>query len=313
MTTLSTEAQAVKKIAGAGFPWAARNGKLVLSTELTVPVGSLAMRYALSAFEGVRGYVQADGKTVRFFALRQHLQRLANTLEIVQLSPPPVDELWTAAHALLKANEVREDCYLRIAANAVSLGTLKDERATEMAYDLTLQPMGRKPWAGGSGGWSVLISDHRKPSDDIFPQRAKVISNYAGPRLAYLEAKRAGYDDVILRTIDGHLSEAPTANLFIVRDGKVLTPPASDAILLGITRQSVIQICRQAGIPAEECRLRPEDARSADEAFLTGTGLELMPIRAFDGKPIGGTHDIFSRIHNAYFEIVRNIPSEEYI
>ena len=311
MTTLSTETQAAKKVAGPGFPWAARNQNLVLSTELTVPVGSLAMRYALSAFEGVRGYVQADGKTVRFFALREHLRRLATTLEIVQLPSPPVDALWTAAHALLKANEVREDCYLRIAANAVSLGTLKDERETEIAYDLTLQPMGRKPWAGNHGGWSVLISDRRKPSDDIFPQRAKVISNYAGPRLAYLEAKRAGYDDVIMRTIDGHLSEAPTANLFIVRDGKVLTPPPRDAILLGITRQYVIQICRHAGIPAEECALRPEDAYSADEAFLTGTGLELMPIRAFDGKPLRAAHNIFSRIHDAYFEMVRNIPFEE--
>jgi branched-chain amino acid aminotransferase len=116
---------------------------------------------------------------------------------------------------------------------------------------------------------------------------------------------------VILRTLDGHLSEAPTANLFIARGGKVLTPPPCDSILLGITRQYVIQICRQAGIPAEECTLRPEDAYSADEAFLTGTGLELMPIRAFDGKPIGVAHNIFSRIYDAYFEIVRSLPFEE--
>lgn len=293
------------------FPWAARNGTLAPFESLTVHAGSLAMRYALSAFEGVRGYLQNDGVTVRFFALREHLQRLAGTLELVRLPAPPVDSLAEVAQQLLQANQAREDCYLRIAANAVSLGTLKDKKAAEIAYDLTLQPMGRKPFAADERGLSVAISKRCKPGDQIFEQRAKVISNYAGPRLAYLEAKDAGYDDVIMRTMDGCLSEAPTANLFLVRQGKVLTPRPDDAILLGVTRRHVMLLCGKIGLEVEEAALKPEDAFSANEAFLTGTGLELAAIEAFDGKPLLGPRHIFPRIRDAYFALVRNLPATE--
>ena len=287
----------------AQFKWGARNGRIVPVAELTIPAGSLAMRYALSAFEGVRGYLQADGKTVRFFALDEHLERLAATSKIMRLPEPPAAMLADTAHQLLAANQAAVDCYLRISASAVSLGTLKEEKAAEIAYDMTLQPMGRKPFAKGL---SLAISARSKPGDQIFPQRAKVISNYAGPRLAYLDARDAGYDDVLMITADGCLSEAPTANLFLVRGGKVRTPRACDAILLGVTRRHMLELCRKAGVPALECALLPEDAYDADEAFLTGTGLELAPIDSFDGKPLRGPRSIFPRLREFYFAMVRN-------
>lgn len=291
------------------FSWAARNGKLVEFDELTVPAVSLSMRYALSAFEGVRGYLQADGKTLRFFALREHLQRLTATLEIIRLPAPSADSLVEAAQELVRVNNVQEDCYLRIAVNAISLGTLKDG-GNEIAYDLVLQPMGRKPWATDASGLSVAISKREKPSDQIFPQRAKVISNYAGPRLAYLEAKDAGYDDVIMRTEEGFLSESPTANLFLVQNGRVVTPRCCDAILFGVTRRHILRLCQHLGIPSQEIPLRAEDAYSANEAFLTGTGLELAPIGSFDGRTLRGPREVLPKIRDAYFNMVRNLPAD---
>jgi branched-chain amino acid aminotransferase len=287
------------------FSWAARNGKLVKFDELTVHAVSLSIRYALSAFEGIRGYVQSDGKTLRFFALREHLRRLAATLEIIRLPAPPMDDLVETAEELARVNNVQEDCYLRISVNAVSLGTLKDG-GNEIAHDLVLQPMGRKPWATGAG-LSVMISRFKKPDDNIFPQRAKVISNYAGPRLAYLEGKDAGHDDVILLTQKGFLSESPTANLFLVRNGRVVTPRCCDAILPGVTRRHVLKLCQQMGIPFQEAALHPEDAYSASEAFLTGTGLEFAPIESFDGKTVSGPREVLPKIRDAYFGMVRNL------
>jgi branched-chain amino acid aminotransferase len=293
----------------AQFPWAARNGRLLPFAELTVHAASLSMRYALSAFEGVRGYLQADGTTLKFFALREHLARLAATLGILRLPAPPCGDLVKTALELIRANQACEDCYLRISVNAVSLGTLKDG-GDELSHDMILQPMGRKPWTANARGLSVGISARRKPSDDVFPQRAKVICNYAGPRLAYLEGKDAGYDDVILRTGDDLLSESPTANLFLARGGEVLTPRSSDAVLLGVTRRHVLRLCAQMGIPAREAALRPQDAYSAEEAFLTGTGLELAPIEAFDGRALAGPRTILPRIQEAYFAMVRNLPPD---
>lgn len=269
----------------------------------------LSMRYALSAFEGVRGYVQVDGKTVRFFALREHLRRLAATLEIIRVPAPSPESIVETAEELARVNNVREDCYLRISVNAISLGTLKDG-GNEIACDLVLQPMGRKPWAADTQGLSLAIGKRAKPGDNIFPQRAKVISNYAGPRLAYLEAKDASYDDVVMVTEQGFLSEGPTANLFLVQKGRIMTPRCSDAILLGVTRRHVLKLCRGMGISFEEAALLPEDAYGAEEAFLTGTGLELAPIGAFDGKTLRGPRNILPKIQDAYFSMVRNLPAD---
>jgi branched-chain amino acid aminotransferase len=291
------------------FSWAARNGKLVKFDELTVHAVCLSMRYALSAFEGVRGYLQGDGKTLRFFALREHLRRLASTLEIIRLPMPSADTLVETAEELARVNNVQEDCYLRISVNAVSLGTLKDG-GNDINCDLVLQPMGRKPWSENSHGLSIAISNLKKPDDHIFPQRAKVISNYAGPRLAYLQAKGAGYDDVIMLSGQGLLSEAPTANLFLVYKGEVVTPRCCDSILLGVTRRHVLRLCQKLGIPSREAAIVREDAYEADEAFLTGTGLELASIEAFDGKKLRGPREVLPKIREEYFKIVRNLPAD---
>lgn len=289
------------------FRWAWRAGALVPHEQLTIHAESMAMRYALSAFEGVRGYVQQDGATVRFFALGEHIARLHQTLALAGLPPVADGELDALAAGLLEANGAREDCYLRIAVNATSLGTLKGDARTEVFA--SLQPMGRKPLAGA--GLSVAISDRRKPDDDMFPQRAKVICNYAGPRLAYLDAQSRGFDDVVLRTSAGLLSEAPTANLFLVKDGVLMTPRLEDAILAGITRRHVLVLGRGLGLAVEERALTHDDAYAASEAFLCGTGLEIAAIARFDDRGLPAGRTVVPRLIDAYFALVRGAAREE--
>jgi branched-chain amino acid aminotransferase len=287
-------------VSAPSFPWAFRAGTVVPYGELTIHAESMAMRYALSAFEGVRGYVQPAGG-VRLFALDEHVARLGATLALVALPAIPAADVHAAVAQVLERNRPEIDCYLRIAASATSLGTLKGAAATELF--VSLHPMGPKPIP--AAGLAVAISGRKKPADDAFPQRAKVIGNYAGPRLAYLEARAGGFDDVILRGPVGQLAEAPTANLFIVRGGVAMTPRLEDGILAGITRRHVIELCRRLGRQVEERALSAEDARGADEAWLCGTGLELAPIARFDDRALPAARRLFPALAAAYARRVR--------
>lgn len=288
----------------AAFPWAHRAGAIVPYGELAIHAESMAMRYALSAFEGVRGYVHRAGG-VALFALGEHVTRLRETLALAALPPVSALAVHAAIAEVLARNRPQVDCYLRIAASATSLGTLKGDAAAAELF-VSLHAMGRKPRP--RGGFAVEISARRKPADDVFPQRAKVIANYAGPRLAYLEARARGFDDVILRGPEGQLAEAPTANLFVVRGGAVLTPRLEDGILAGITRRHVIELCRKfGGITVEERRLAAEDAYGADEAWLCGTGLELAPIARVDDHPLPARRRLFLELAAAYVRRVRGM------
>jgi branched-chain amino acid aminotransferase len=287
-------------VSEAAFPWALREGALVPYGELVIHAESMAMRYALSAFEGVRGYVQRAGG-VRLFALDEHVARLGETLALAALPPIAAAEVRAAVAQVMERNAPAADCYLRIAASATSLGTLKG--AASAALFISLHPMGRKPLP--AGGLAVAISARRKPPDDVFPQRAKVICNYAGPRLAYLEARARGFDDVLLRGPEGQLAEAPTANLFIARGGRVLTPRIADGILAGITRRHVMDLCGILGREVAECAISAEDARGAEEAWLCGTGLELAPIARLDDRELPAGRRLFPELAAAYERRVR--------
>lgn len=285
------------------YEWAYRAGELVRHRDLTIHAESIAMRYAVSAFEGVRGYLQADTAEVRYFALDEHVERLQETLRLIGLPRLASGSVEGAAATLLAANDADADCYLRIAVNAVSLGTLKTAADTEIYA--SLQPMGRKPLVESGKGLAVAISARQKPPDAVFPQRAKVICNYGGPRLAYLEARAQGFDDVILTSAGGALSEAPTANLFLVVDGVLATPRIADGILAGITRRHLMAIARELGLAVAERGLSAADAYRASEAFLCGTGLELAPIVRIDGHLLPPERPVSARLAKAYFDLVR--------
>lgn len=288
---------------GGYFPLAIRGTELVPHSQLQIHCDSQAMRYALSVFEGIRGYRSSKDGTVNFFAVDEHLSRLQSSLALVRLPAALTPGFAEALPSLLTANSVSDDCYLRVAVSAAGLGDL--QREVSLVWSASLCAMGRKPWLANGRTMAVSISPWRKPSDDMFPQTAKNISNYSGPRIALIEAKAAGFDMTILLSAGGHLAEAPTANLFLVKDGVLLTPALTDGVLSGITRRWVLRIAAELGIQAEERSLSAEDAYSADEAFLCGTGLEFAAIGSFDRRPLVGAASVLPRIVERYFEIVR--------
>lgn len=273
--------------------------------DATLHASSLAMRYALSVFEGIRLYRMHDAAAVKAFELEAHLRRLENSLRLMRLPDANSRALPSILNELVERNRIEEDAYVRVAVSAHNFGEMSAQTATSMT--VTVTRMGRKKWLAENQRMKVSVSAWQRAQEMSFPSAAKNISNYAGPRLALLQAKDEGYDNTILTTADGFLCEGPTASLFIVSDGEVLTPPLQDGILPSITRRKILELCDALGIPAREARLTRTDAYMCEEAFLCGTGLEIGPIESFDNHALLAPEEarITARLIDAFFRLVR--------
>ena len=289
----------------AAYPICFHEDGFVPWAEATVHTNSLAMRYALSVFEGVRLYRQSDGSGVRAFRLDEHLARLRNSSRLMRLPEPEGIDIAATVAELVRRNEIEDDSYVRISVSPFNCGDIA--APARVGLTVTVSRMGRKRWLARGQSMRVAVSCWQRAHELAFPSAAKNISNYAGPRLALLEAVEGGFDGVILTNGEGFVCESPTAALFIVKGGTVLTPSLSDGVLPSITRACVLEICAALGIPAREQRLSRTDVYLADEAFLCGTGVEFAPIGAVGGHALPGETErrITSMIVEAYFRIVR--------
>ncbi|MFI1972831.1 hypothetical protein BLA24_31010 [Streptomyces cinnamoneus] len=290
--------------------WAYHDGGWTDVAAASVPVGSLAMRYALSVFEGVRMYRQHGAGGVVPFLLDAHVRRLGDSLTLTRIPDPGIARLPSLVGELARRNGFDDDVYVRVAVSAHNQGTMGADVVPVLT--VTGTPMGRKRWlAGGFTGMRLQISGWQRGGPNTFPPAAKNISNYAGPRLALLAAKDGGYDNCVLLNEHGRLCEAPTAALFVVRDGELHTPALSEGVLPGITRQWVLDTARRVGVPAREGLLSRGDAYLADEAFLCGTGLEIAPVRSFDDHPCRHWPDapVTRAFTKHFFDQVRGLDS----
>lgn len=274
------------------------------AADATLRVDSLALRYALSAFEGVRLYRRDEGPP-RPWLLSEHVQRLESSLRLMRLPTPPLDGLPSIIDKLLELNGLDDDSYVRIAVSAGNGGLLGQPVVPVLS--VTARPMGRKPWLANGMALHVVVSDRQRPADAAFPTAAKGISQYAGARLGLLEARAEGFDSCLFTTPDGHVSEAPTAALFVIRRGGLSTPPLTDGPLPSITRAWVLAACARLGIDARNERLRPEDVYAADGAFLCGTGIEFAPIGTVGSTrlPDPGRDPLFACLVRQYFAEAR--------
>ncbi|MFJ5885619.1 aminotransferase class IV [Kitasatospora cineracea] len=279
-------------------------GALVPAHEATLPVSSIALRYGVSVFEGVRLYRRTDG-TVEPWLLAPHLERLRNSCRTMGLDERCCDGVPAIVDELVRANRVTEDSYLRISASAGNPGDLGDRAETVLT--VSVAPSGRKRWLALGEGMRLTVSERQRPSEAVFPSAAKNISAYAGPRLAHGEAVAAGYDSCLLRTADGLISEAPTATVFLVEGERVVTPRLGDSVLPGVTRAWVLGAAAGLGLRAAEEAVGVERLRAADEVFLCGTGMEFAPVREIDGAVRSGWPDypVTTRLVDAYFAQVR--------
>ena len=264
------------------------NGKLVPWEKATVHVLSHALHYGSSVFEGLRAYETHRG--VAIFRLRDHSRRLLDSAKIYRMSMPfTVGQIDEACRAVIAANGLAKGAYIRPVAfrGYGEIGvTPKNEPPTEVAV---------AAWEWGKylgheseeQGVDACISSWHRVAPNTLPALAKAGGNYLSSQLIGAEARRLGFHEGIGLAPDGTLSEGSGENLFVVKDGVLLTPALAHSVLGGITRDSVMRLARERGIEVRECAIPRELLYVADEAFFTGTAVEITPIRSVDRIMVG--------------------------
>lgn len=288
-----------------GAQWIWKNGELVSWENATVHVSAHALHYGSGVFEGIRCYETEFGPAV--FRLDEHLDRLFKSAAVYGIRIPyALDELRDATLAVINANGFRA-CYIRPICyfGSASLGLNPRNCPVEVAILAWTWPA----YLGTEGlekGIRVTVSPWRKFHSSMMPTTAKACGQYLNSILAVSEAADRGFDEGLLLDIDGRLAEGSGENLFVVKDGAITTNQASDSILMGITRDAVIEIARELGYSLETKPLELDDLLNADEAFFTGTAAEITPIREVDGKAIGsGTRgDVTKELQSTFFDAV---------
>lgn len=283
------------------FIW--KNGELVPWAEATTHVLTHALHYGTAVFEGARCYNTDKGPAV--YRLREHMERLHRSAKMIFMEIPyTVDELCQATKDLIKANKL-ESCYVRPLAyrGYGSMGVDPREAPVEVIIAVW-------PWAAYLGqealdnGIDVAVSSWRQRSANSTPGAVKSSASYLNSGLAHIEVSLNGYGEAVLLNEMGHVAEGSGENIFIVRDGELLTPPLGDGCLPGITRDSIIKVARDAGYTVREASLLRTDLYVADEMFMTGSAAELTPINSVDRREIPCPGKITKDLQTRFFDIL---------
>jgi branched-chain amino acid aminotransferase len=284
------------------------DGEFVDWAEAKVHVLTHTMHYGSGVFEGIRAYKTGNG--VAIFRLRDHIERLFASAKVLMIDVPfTLEEILDATREVVRVNGLHEGCYLR---PLIYLGY------GEMGLNPLPCPVNVSiaawPWAsylgdeGVANGVRVKVSSWQRHDPNAVPTAAKSTGMYLNSSLAKVEALKAGYDEAILLAPDGHVSECTGENLFIVKNGTLLTPPSSEAGALdGITQRSVETIATDLGYRLEHETMIRTDLYLADEAFLTGTAAEVVPICSVDDREVGNGRPgpITKEIQSTFFATVR--------
>lgn len=280
------------------------NGRLVRFEDATVHVLSHALHYGSSVFEGIRLYATPDGPC--FFRLRDHMQRLYDSAKIYRIHIPyDLETLLEANHAVVAANGLQQGAYIRPLAfrGMCGLGVAPPENGP-VEVCVAAQEWGAYLGAEAiEDGVDVCVSSWQRVAPNTIPATAKAGGNYLSSQLITMEAQRLGFVEGIGLTRDGLLSEGAGENLFLVRQGRIYTPPASASILGGITRDTILRLAAGLGIEVIEHALPREMLYLADEVFFTGTAAEVTPVRSVDGLPVGPGHrgPVTRQLQEAFF------------
>jgi len=278
------------------------NGRMQPWAEATVHVSAHALHYGSSVFEGERVYSTPRGPC--YFRLEDHTHRLFESARIYEIDIGySEDEINDACLELIRTNGMAS-AYVRpiVFRGAGALGVLPVDGSP---VDVSIMALNWGAYHGDARehGADVCVSSWSRPAPNTLPTWAKAGGNYLSSQLIAFEARRGGYAEGIALGYNGLLSEGAGENLFLLKKGKLLTPPTSAGILAGITRDSVIALAGDLGVPVEERDLPREALYSADEVFMTGTAAEITPIRSVDRKPIanGKPGPITRALQDAFF------------
>jgi branched-chain amino acid aminotransferase len=289
------------------------NGRFIKWEDATIHVLSHVVSYGSSVFEGVRCYETASGPAI--FRAREHARRLVDSAKIYRIElKHSVDELTAAFVELVSVNNLRS-CYIRpiVLRGYGDVGVLP--RNVPIEVYIACWEWGK--YLGPEAleqGVDVCVSSWTRLAPNTLPALSKAGANYMNSQLIRMEADVNGYAEGIALDASGYVSEGSGENIFIIRDGKIVTPPLGASVLPGITRDSIVQIAQSLGIPVVESLVPREALYIADEIFFTGTAVEVTPIRSVDRIKIGAGKrgPITERIQKRFFEIVEGRAKDEF-
>jgi branched-chain amino acid aminotransferase len=282
------------------------NGEIVPIEQAKVSVMTNALNYGTGCFEGIRGYWNAEEGQLFVFQLRAHMERLHRSCRILFLELPyTADQLCQITLDLLRREEFRENIYIRPLVYKSELTIATRMNDVENGFALFAVGYGQLI---DSSALKACVSSWRRIDDNIIPSRAKASGAYINSALAKTEALLNGYDEAIVLGGDGQVSEGSAANLFIVRNGALVTTPITSDVLEGITRGVVAQLGRERlGLTVVERPIDRTELYVADEAFFCGTGAEIKPIVEIDRRPVGSgsVGPISEQLVSLYADVVR--------
>jgi len=281
-------------------------GSFVPLRDAKVSVMTHAFMYGTATFEGIRGYWNAEHGKLYVLKLREHVERIRQSCRILLMNDvPSVDELAGLILETVARNDFHEDVYIRPSfyKSTIAIG-VRLHNLDNQLYIIAI-PFGN--YIDTDNGIRVMTSTWRRNADEALPARGKIVGGYVNMAFQKSEAEMNGYDEAVVLTADGHVNEASAANLFVVRDGVVLTPPVNDDLLEGVTRKAIMELLENERIPLEIRSIDRSELYVADEMFLCGTGVQISPVVEIDHRPIGSGEvgPIGQLVRDRYFDAVR--------
>ena len=289
------------------LPYAFFDGEIVPMGEAKVSIATHALQYGTGVFGGMRGYLDQDGSTINIFRATDHFRRFTQSAGLLKIRlPRDIEGLCDLAVELTRRNAPTSNVYFR--PYAYKAGLELGPTLTGIADGFAMFMLPLNDYYGGeeNNGLSVIVSSWQRLQDNAIPARGKVSGSYVNSSIAKDEAQGYGFDDAILLNERGKVSEGSGCNLFMVRNGALVTPPITANILEGITRRSLLQLARDANLPIEEREVDRTELYLADELFFCGTGVQVTWIGQVDHRPVGNgkAGPITTQLQTRFFDIV---------
>jgi len=278
-------------------------GQFVPMREAHVGILTHALHYGTGVFEGIRAYWNETSEELFVMRPREHYERWQRNCGILRIAVPhSAEELCAITVELLRRNHFRTNIYIRPLAykSAQRIGVATDDRD---AFAIAAIPFGE--YFAAQNGLHAGVSAWRRNEDNAIPPRAKITGAYANSALATDDAHRCGFDEAILLNQSGHVTEGATCNLFMVRNGRLITPPITEDVLEGITRDTVMELARrEMEVETIERPIDRSELYCCDELFLAGTGVAIVPVVRVDHRPVkdGAVGPLTSRVRQLYFD-----------
>lgn len=282
------------------------DGKFILKEKATIPVMTHAFLYGTAVFEGIRAYYNKDENKMFIFRPKEHFERMEQSAKILYMNlVHTVDEHVEILKELLKKNNYKTDAYIRPIAykSADRIGPHLLDNPDK--YLLITFPMDNY---FSNKGLKTCVSSWRRNSDNSIPPRAKINGAYVNASLISTDARLNGFDEAIVLSQNGKVSEGAAMNLFLVIDGKLVTTTTTSDMLTGVTRNTVIQLAKEVlNLEVEERTIDRSELYCAKEAFFTGTGAQIAPITSIDNRQVGNGEigNIVTDIQRIYDDVVR--------